>query len=97
MPLISTSGIDVTAIFSSPRRRLSEPEAKPIQIDCVSGRCLSPGTGSVYSSEPFQGGFGERYERTEPKSVVRSFGIDGICEKGVAGYGLRAVIFRKGS
>jgi len=61
----------------------------------VPGRFLSAGTGSVYSSEPAQGGFGERFERTESKSVVRSFGIDGKCEKGVAGYGLCTVILEQ--
>ena len=74
------------AVNFNRRHRTSRPSfPKPIQIDCVSGRCLPAGTGSLYSSEPPQGGFGERYERTEPKSVVRSFCIDRKCGKGVAG------------
>ncbi len=37
-------------LFLSDRRRVYEPEAKPIQVDCLPGRGLSKGTCPVYPS-----------------------------------------------
>jgi hypothetical protein len=63
----------------------------------LSGGFLFDGIGALYPFEFTQDGDGEGVGRVEPISVVWSFGVDGIPETGVAGYGVCAVVFREGS
>jgi hypothetical protein len=48
MQSILTEGIDAMDSFFSPRRRLSELEAKQIQINYLSGRYVFQGTDPLY-------------------------------------------------